>query len=167
MSSQRTLYGLAAVSIVAILLSGVSLALSTTRTGTTIQPTDRTFYVAAVEPKGTTSVDKEPFPTQSLPAGGGYALDEPDKDGKWVVETYMWEPSVLVVHQGDRVTLKILGVNGAAHPSEIQGYGIQFEVKRGQLTTVEFTADKVGTFQIICQAHQPSMTASLLVLPRA
>ncbi|MCS4539110.1 MAG: hypothetical protein HYU03_00230 [Thaumarchaeota archaeon] len=167
MSSQKALLGLAAISIIAILLSGTVLALSFSTTRTAVQPSDRVFYLAAVEPKGTTNVSKEPFPTQALPSGGGYALKEPDKDGNWVVETYIWEPSVLVAYQGDRITLHMLGVNGVSHPAQIEGYGVQFEVKRGQLTTVEFVAEKVGSFQITCSVHQPSMTATLLVLPRA
>ena len=48
---------------------------------------ERTIYMAAVEPKGSTTVDKEPFPAVALPEGGGYALDEPNADGLWVVET--------------------------------------------------------------------------------
>ena len=164
MTNQKGLYGVLAVSIIALLLSGIALVLPTSRAS--VQPTDRTIYVTAVEPKGTASISKEPFPTQALPAGGGYALKEPDKDGNWVVETYIWEPSVIVVNQGDRLTLNILGVNGASHPASIEGYGQQFDVKRGQLTTITFTADKAGTFSITCEAHQPSMTGYLLVLPR-
>ena len=30
---------------------------------------ERTIYMAAIEPKGGTTVDKEPFPAQTLPAG--------------------------------------------------------------------------------------------------
>jgi len=126
---------------------------------------ERTIYLAAIEPKGTTNVSKEPFPAQALPEGGGYGLDEPDADGNWVVETYRWLPGEITVAQGDRVTLEILGVNGDSHPSAIEGYDLTFEVKRGQLTTVAFVADKPGIFKIFCSVHQPSMTGQLVVLP--
>jgi nitrous oxide reductase len=63
------------------------------------------------------------------------------------------------------VVLEILGVNGAIHPAVIEGYDIEFAVKRGQLTTVEFIADKPGVFQIFCSANQPAMTGTLMVLP--
>lgn len=160
----KAIYALGALSVVALVISGAALMLAPSRTST--QPMERTIYLAAIEPKGTASVSKEPFPTQKLPAGGGYALKEPDKDGNWVVETYIWEPANLVVLQGDHITLKILGVNGAVHVAEIEGYNRQFEVKRGELTTVSFTADKVGTFRVTCKTHQPSMEGSILVLPR-
>jgi len=125
----------------------------------------RTIYMAAIEPKGTTTVQKEPFPDKSLPPGGGYILSKPDPSGSWSVETYRWLPSEITVIQGDKVTLEIVGINGPSHPSRIEGYDISFEVKRGQLTTMTFTADKVGVFNIICAVHGPSMTGSLIVLP--
>src|SRR3990170_3085742 len=82
-------------------------------------PATRTFTMAAVEPKGGTTVDKEPFPRDPLPEGKGYVLKEPDpKTGRWEVSTYRWEPSQIVVYQGDTVVLEILGVNGDAHPPQ-------------------------------------------------
>jgi len=125
----------------------------------------RTITMVAVEPKGGTTVDKEPFPTTALPTGGGYALKPPDAAGRWEVSTYRWEPSQIVVNQGDAVTLEILGVNGKEHPTTIDGYDISFTVRRGQLTTVTFTADKAGVFVFRCGVHQPSMAGELIVLP--
>jgi plastocyanin len=59
-------------------------------------------------------------------------------------------------------------VNGKEHPGRIEGYEkTTFNVKRGQLTTVSFKADKAGVFRILCDLHQPSMTGQLVVLPRA
>ncbi len=133
--------------------------------GTGLTASDRTVYLAAIEPKGTTSVAKEPFPAATLPGGGGYRLEGPDADGNWMVETYRWLPGEITVVQGDKVTLEVLGINGASHPTTIEGYDISFEVKRGQLNSVTFTADKPGIFRIICSAHQPSMTGQLVVLP--
>ena len=131
-----------------------------------VERSKRTIYMAAIEPKGSTTVDKEPFPTADLPRGPGYILEPPDKKGQWAVKTYRWLPSTIVVNQGDEVTLEILGVNGEQHPSIIEGYGIGFMVRRGQVTRVNFMADKAGIFNIVCNVHRPSMTAQLVVLPR-
>ncbi|MBI3359998.1 MAG: cupredoxin domain-containing protein [Chloroflexi bacterium] len=133
--------------------------------GTAVAPTQRAVYMAAIEPKGSTTVDKEPFPAVALPEGGGYALDEPDANGAWVVETYRWDPGTIVVNQGDVVTLEIIGINGKEHPFTIEGYNISDVVKRGQVTRVTFAADKAGIFKIKCSAHQPSVQADLVVLP--
>ncbi len=129
------------------------------------QPVTRTFYMEAIEPKGSANVDKEAFPDTALPAGGGYALKEPDADGKWEVETYIWNPKQIVVNEGDTVQLEILGVNGAAHDGFIEGYVDGFVVQRGRVTSLSFVANKAGVFQIGCNTHQPSMSAELVVLP--
>lgn len=147
---------------VALLLLGAA-ACSTTGS---LEANTRDIYMAAVEPKGTTTVDKEPFPTTALPAGDGYGLKAPNEKGEWTIETYMWSPGSITVTEGDRVRLHIVGINGAIHPSTISGYDIGFRVKRGEVTTVEFVADKSGIFDIRCDIHQPSMTGTLVVLPR-
>lgn len=147
-------------------LAAIVLAACTSTTAARLQPGERTIYLSAIEPKGSTTVDKEPFPGASLPPGGGYGLKAPDDAGSWTVETYVWLPSEITVVEGDKVTLQVLGVNGAVHPSRIEGYDVKFEAKRGQLTTVTFTADKPGVFKILCDAHQPTMTGALIVLPK-
>lgn len=135
-------------------------------TGSGLQPGERTIYMAAIEPKGSASVDDEPFPTQPLPEGGGYGLAMSDEEpGVWEVDTYRWLPGTVTVVEGDNVTLEVLGVNGASHSATIEGYGIDFEVNRGQLTTVDFVADKPGIYSIVCSSHQPAMTGTLVVLP--
>lgn len=135
--------------------------------GTTAAPaaTKRTIFMTALEYKGSTEVAKEAFPAAKVPDGGGYVLKEP-KDGKWETSTYRFEPGTVVVYQGDDVELRIWGVNGAEHPGKIEGYEKVFNVKRGQLTTVSFKADKPGVFRILCDIHNPSMTGSLVVLGR-
>lgn len=155
-----------AVALIAIVLSGASLAIALSPRAS-VTATKRTVYMSAIEPKGSTTVDKEPFPPASLPAGGGYILKPPDATGKWEVSSYGWEPAVIVVYQGDEVTLQILGINGKEHVSYIEGYVESFNVKRGELTVLKFTADKVGTFRIVCKTHSPSMEGYLVVLPRA
>ncbi len=147
-------------------------------------PMKRTIYMAAIEPKGSANVEKETFPKAPLPAGGGYGLKAPDKEGKWEVETYAWLPGSITVYQGDEVTLQVAGINGitvyqgdevtlqvagingAEHAVSIEGYGLKYVVKRGEITTVSFKANKAGIFEIICHTHRPSMTGQLIVLVR-
>ena len=128
---------------------------------------ERVIYMAAIEPKGGVTVDKEPFPTSPLPKGGGYVLNPPNAQGRWEVSVYQWSPATIVVRQGERVTLEIVGINGAKHSAHIDKYlPDHFEVKRGEIKRVQFTADTPGIFKIHCKEHEPSMEGTLVVLPR-
>lgn len=129
--------------------------------------TKRFFTIAAVEPRGGVNVSQEPFPIEALPPGGGYVVKQPDSAGRWEVSAYVWAPSQVVVNQGDEVTLEFVGINGAAHPTEMQGLGKAFILKRGHAVRVDFRADQPGVYPVICSTHQPSMRAEIVVLPRA
>ena len=126
----------------------------------------RFFTIAAVEPRGGASVDREPFPSEPLPSGGGYVMRQPDQGGRWEVSAYLWSPGQIVVSQGDEVVLDFIGINGAAHPTEVKGLGKTFTLQRGQVTRVEFKADKPGVYPVVCTTHAPSMRGEIVVLPR-
>lgn len=127
-------------------------------------PGKRFITIAAVEPKGGTTLDKEPFPPAAVPEGGGYVLKKPDASGRWEISTYRWMPSQIIVNRGDEVTLEFAGINGDSHPGVIEGYGVSFVVRRGEVTRVTFKADKAGVFRIVCDKHHPSMHGELIVL---
>jgi hypothetical protein len=148
--------------VASVLLGLATIALTSGQA----QAEKRTFTVAAVEMKGGVTVDKEPFPTDALPAGPGYVLNKPDQTGRWEVSVYMWMPSQIIVNQDDDVTLEFVGINGANHPTTIVGYDKSFVLKRGQVTKISFKADKAGLFAIQCGTHKPSMAAEFVVLPR-
>jgi plastocyanin len=126
----------------------------------------RHIVVTAVEPKGGATVDKEPFPAEPLPQGPGYVLKKPDQTGRWEVSVYVFEPRQILVAEGDEVTLEFVGINGANHPTTIKGYEQSFELKRGEVTKISFTADKSGVFPIVCATHHPTMVAELIVAPK-
>lgn len=73
-------------------------------------------------------------------------------DGK-ELEVYRFSPGHLTVHKGDHVTLHIHGVNGHEHHFEMKEFGVKDSVERGQTTTVTFTADQTGTFELVCTNH--------------
>lgn len=128
-------------------------------------PQARTIKMAAYELKGGANVAEEPFPGAALPEPG-YELKAPNDEGRWEVEAYTWLPEQIVVNQGDQVTLEIIGVNGEEHNSLIENYVDEFVVRRGQITTLTFTADKPGVFKITCHNHSASMIGELVVLAR-
>ena len=151
---------LAVLSVAALLTSGNAVDQGSPAAAAGVQ---RVIYMSAVEYKGGTN--SEPFPSATPPPGGGYIIKPPDATtGRWETSTYRWEPGSIVVDQGDDVELWIWGVNGSQHPSTIEGYVPDFNVTRGNLTVLKFTADTEGIFRITCHAHPPSMEAQLVVL---
>jgi len=130
-------------------------------------PVTRTIFMEAVEPKGTTNIEKEAFPVDALPDGGGYKLVEPNDNGDWTVSTYVWNPGQVVVYEGDTVNLEIVGINGQSHTATIEGHTDQFVVERGKITSLTFVAGAPGVYKISCESHQPAMTGELIVLARS
>jgi plastocyanin len=129
---------------------------------------ERVIYMAAIEPKGGVTVDKEPFPAAEFPKGGGYVKKAPDSaTGRWEVSVYQFSPATVIVKQGERVTLEIVGINGAKHSVHVEKYHPNhFVVKRGEIGRMQFAADTPGIFKIHCEEHQPAMEGTLVVLPR-
>ncbi len=163
--SKRDSFGWLAMMLAVFM--AVSLAACGDSSGAAVEPPqERTIHLAAIEPKGSTSIDSEPFPAKVLPDGDGYALKSPDDAGKWVVETYRFTPGTVVVNEGDSVTLEIIGINGREHPFNIEGYDVSGVVKRGEITRVNFVADKPGLFKLVCEIHTPSMEVDMVVLKR-
>ena len=155
------------VQLMKLLIVGVLLGLTTiVATSRHVQAEQRTFTIAALEPRGGANVDQEPIPNEPLPAGPGYVLNKPDQTGRWEVVVYLFAPSQIIVNQDDDVTLEFVGVNGMSHPITIAGYDKSFELNRGRVTKISFKADKAGAFPIECHTHTPSMRAELVVLPR-
>jgi hypothetical protein len=130
---------------------------------------DRLFTIVSVEQEMDRHIDETPFPDTlerhpDLTAGGGYRLDPPNDEGEWHARAYLWHPVSVTVSQGDNVTLEFFGINGDEHPTRLEGYDLEFVVRRGEITRVAFTADRPGIFPFVCGTHQPTMTGQLVVL---
>lgn len=141
--------------------------------GTASAATQKTFYIATVHLDGITSIyatgdhPAEPYPTTSnLPPGGGLVIKKIDDKGGWKVRQFMFAPSQIVVNQGDQVTLNFVDVQGPEHMITVDGIAPQFDIHRGEMKTITFTADKVGTINFWCSMHQPNMRGEIMVLPR-
>jgi plastocyanin len=139
------------------------------------QSTNKEFWIKTVHldgfanlkgiPTGPDPAPPEKFPNSTIPAGGGVKLTPPDKTGAWKFRVFTFEPSQIVVNQGDRVTLHFADVQGAHYTITVEGVGT-FPMSRGQIHTVSFTADKVGTTNYWSPDHMPSMVGQIVVLPR-
>jgi plastocyanin len=153
-----------------LLLTGRSLGQADT-------PTTHTVFMTGMEVKGSTTADKLPPPSvnpKDLSKGYGFkAPGEADKSDqkKWEVSSYVFSPSFVTVRQGDTVRLTTFMVNGDEHEVWIAAPDGQRAVaatkwNRGREYTIQFVAEKAGTYQLVCSEHAPSMIATFLVLPR-
>ncbi|TCN24918.1 hypothetical protein [Mesobacillus foraminis] len=74
------------------------------------------------------------------------------KDGR-KIESYRWDPGAIVLKKGEKVSLKIYGVNGMEHPFMIEGTDIKGSVKQGEETAVPLQFNKEGVYRLICLTH--------------
>jgi len=139
------------------------------------QSTNKEFWIKTVHldgfanlkgiPTGPDPAPPEKFPNSTIPAGGGVKLTPPDKTAAWKFRVFTFEPSQIVVNQGDKVTLHFADVQGAHYTIAVDGVG-SFPISRGQIHTVSFTADKVGIINYRSPDHMPSVVGQIVVLPR-
>jgi heme/copper-type cytochrome/quinol oxidase subunit 2 len=73
-------------------------------------------------------------------------------DGK-EIEAYRWDPGTIILEKGEKVRLKIRGINGKEHPFYIEGTDIKGIVKKGEETVVPLQFEKEGTYRLICLTH--------------
>jgi plastocyanin len=147
------------------------------------QSTNKEFWINTVHLDGMTNINagvkcdtcpqngplhppEKPPVNSTIPTGGGFRITEPNKVGAWDFRSFTFAPDQIVVNQGDKVTLHFIGVQGAHHVIDVQGVDT-FELMRGQIHTVSFTANNPGTITYICHVHLPNMVGQILVLPKA
>lgn len=79
-----------------------------------------------------------------------------------------WEflPGVITVKKGEKVRLNIISVD-VAHGFALSAFGVSQPLVPGQMTVVEFVADKAGTFNFFCSVYcgegHGGMTGTLVV----
>ena len=100
----------------------------------------------------TTEGDKSGVISEEMPA-----IDSPDTKETFVVKEFVvtgqnfsFTPSLIVVKKGDRVKMTFQNTSGF-HDFRIDEYGIAAKQAQSPSTEVlEFTADKVGSFEYYC-----------------
>ena len=103
------------------------------------QSTNKEFWIKTVHldgfanlkgiPTGPDPAPPEKFPNSTIPAGGGVKLTPPDKTGAWKFRVFTFEPSQIVVNQGDKVILHFADVQGAHYTIAVDGVG-SFPISR-------------------------------------
>lgn len=171
-SSNTILAVVGGLAVIGVVLGAASfINAGAAPTNTMEPPQNRLIWMEAVEYKGSTETAKLAPPQnlasdpKSLGPAFGFKWLEPNT--KWEVSAYAFTPSTVVVNQGDKVTLRIFGINGDLHKNYIEYYVPNpVELNRGRSTDITFTANKPGLFQIACSNHEPAMRGWLIVNSR-
>jgi heme/copper-type cytochrome/quinol oxidase subunit 2 len=84
---------------------------------------------------------------QDTAPGAGVSKDT--KEIRMTAKKYEYDPAVITVKEGEHVTLIITALDHD-HGFKIDGLRIDQLLKKGEPTTIEFTADTTGTFPFQC-----------------
>ena len=105
-------------------------------------------------------------------AGWTLGLDKPAvKSFEITASRFQYEPSSLEVQVGDPVKITLKSADGT-HGFAIKEFKVKTTIpKGGEPVTVEFVADKAGTYKFACSEYCGSghrnMKGTLVVAPRA
>jgi plastocyanin len=139
-------------------------------------PATHQIFMSAVEIKGTTTETLAPPAVNPMELSKGYGFKAPGEADKgapqrWEVSSYLFTPGFAAVQQGDAVTLTVFVVNGDHHEVALLALDGQTVVptaiwRRGREYRVSCVAAQVGIYRLRCFTHAPTMTATILALPR-
>jgi nitrosocyanin len=96
----------------------------------------------------------------TAPTGPEFTLVNVEANGVKV-----WLPSVIVVHPGEKVTLKLQNKLDAPHGFAIDDYGVQVVLPASGTGEVTFTARQGKTSRFYCQLHPAHVGGQVIVLP--
>jgi cytochrome c oxidase subunit II len=89
-------------------------------------------------------------------AGAAHAAGQAPSSGfhefTVTAKNYEFDPGVITVKKGEKVRLFITATD-RDHGIKIEGYDINQVLKKGETETIEFTADKAGTFEFKCSVY--------------
>ena len=85
----------------------------------------------------------------ALAAHAQDAAGGPATEIKVTARKYQFDPKVITVKKGQQVKLIITAVDHD-HGFKLEAFNIDQKLKKGDPATIEFTADKTGTFPFQC-----------------
>jgi heme/copper-type cytochrome/quinol oxidase subunit 2 len=119
---------------------------------------------------------RRPIPIALLIAAAGLAyfpapiLSDPAQEQVVRIETsqFAFDPGQITLQVGQRAVIEVLSTD-VVHGIYIDGYELQAVAEVGQVETLEFIADRPGTFSIRCSVTcgplHPFMVGKLHVVP--
>ena len=87
--------------------------------------------------------------TQRNQNDGNTSIQGYVKEFKMTAKQFAFEPEIIEVNKGDMVRLIVTSID-VPHGISIPEYGINERLNPGEPVTIEFIADKEGTFTAFC-----------------
>ncbi len=158
----------------AVLVAALSVACTS---GSSSEAKPRKVQVTAFEIKGSTTAAELAPPTtdfKKMSDGYGYkapGVFEPAPSTKWEVSSYMWSPGEVTAFKGDTLDLNFFVLNGNKHTVWIEGPDgatvlEETLMERGREYKKSVKLAKGGVGRLICNEHDPTMTAEIVALAR-
>ena len=114
------------------------------------------------------TAEKEPVIAPSVQEDGEATppIQEEVKEFALEANDFAFTPDTITVNKGDRVRLTVTSVD-VDHGLAIPEYDINVQINQGQTKSVDFVADKAGTFMfkcsVFCGAGHREMKGTLIV----
>ena len=148
--------------IVLLLILAVFLVSSCSRQN----PEDLVGQGSEVPQQKSASSQQENVPEASQPEAPSSADAAIVKEFKLTARQFSFEPEIIEVNKGDKVRLIVTSID-IPHGIKIAEYGINERLDVGKPVTIEFTADKEGTFtafcSVFCGSGHSNMKGKLIV----
>lgn len=105
----------------------------------------KTFFALVVVIVMAAAAAAQDPPQAAVPSGGVVEI-------KMTAKRYQFDPNVMTVKKGQKVRLLITALDHN-HGFQLPAYNINQKIFKGQTATIEFTADKAGTFPFKCSVY--------------
>ena len=89
------------------------------------------------------------YPTSAQDAGSGAGVSKDEREIRVTAKKYEYDPAVITVKQDEHIKMVITALDHD-HGFKIDAFHIDQLLKKGEPTTIEFTADTTGTFPFQC-----------------
>ncbi len=119
--------------------------------------TNETAEDSVMEDVQDTMTETAPGAEMSSPSTGSAAMESEDGVKEIVVEgsNFKFAPNNITVNKGDKVKVVFKNVGGMPHDFTIDELDVKSKtITVGNTDTVEFTADKAGSYEFYCSVGQ-------------
>ena len=134
----------------ALILAGCVGQASTSPTST--PAVQASAALGTIPPEATPASTPTPEPTAISTPSIQPSVGQEAKEFTMTAKMFEFTPSVITVKKGDLVRIKITSVD-VTHGFSLPDFGVNANLEPGKEVTVEFTADKVGTFSFFCSVY--------------